>query len=292
MRRLILAFGFLLLAFSCVGERIRISTWNLQWFPSGTPNNAPTEVEERRINEAAGTLRSLSPDIILLQEVRDGPTCERLIEALKPEVYFLAVCSAFKDDVGAAIGRQQVAILSKRQASAAWAEKWKTTSFVDPPRGFSFAAFRFGTNDVGVYSVHLKSNLTRGDAERENQLNMLKRELSAEQLIRHSKEVTQVLTNDLEMIVIGGDFNTNLENPLFVSENTLRLLKKEGFRSGFENVPASNRVTCPGKGRYPDATFDWIFVRGGDSVSNPKITSFQVSDHFPVTREVDVPDRN
>ena len=35
---------------------------------------------------------------------------------------------------------------------------------VDPPRGFAFAWFKIGNADVGVYSVHLKSNLIiRGD---------------------------------------------------------------------------------------------------------------------------------
>ena len=28
-----------------------------------------------------------------------------------------------------------------------------------PPRGFAFAWFKIGKEDVGVYSVHLKSNL-------------------------------------------------------------------------------------------------------------------------------------
>jgi hypothetical protein len=39
---------------------------------------------------------------------------------------------------------------------------------VDPPRGFAFAWFKIGNVGVGVYSVHLKSNLiTRGDRETE-----------------------------------------------------------------------------------------------------------------------------
>jgi hypothetical protein len=35
---------------------------------------------------------------------------------------------------------------------------------IDPPRGFAFAWFKIGNANIGVYSVHLKSNLvTHGD---------------------------------------------------------------------------------------------------------------------------------
>jgi len=51
----------------------------------------------------------------------------------------------------------QVAILSKYQAQAAWSEPWKSMNGVDPPRGFAFAWFKIGNEDIGVYSVHLKS---------------------------------------------------------------------------------------------------------------------------------------
>jgi len=30
---------------------------------------------------------------------------------------------------------------------------------IDPPRGFAFAWFKIGNANIGVYSVHLKSNL-------------------------------------------------------------------------------------------------------------------------------------
>jgi endonuclease/exonuclease/phosphatase family metal-dependent hydrolase len=275
------------LPFRSFCEQIKVTTWNLEWFPSGSPNLASLEVETKRIQDAADVLRGINPDVILLQEIRDLETCEKLARALKPEIYTVAVCSPFKDGFGNAIGWQQVAILSKKPALAAWSEAWKSVGKVDPPRGFSFAAIRYGTNDMGFYSVHLKSNLTSGNAELGNQLNILKRELAAEQILRHSKEVEAVLTNQLEVVVVGGDFNTNPDQDLFVSEKTLRLFNEEKFFSGFENVSLVNRVTHPGKGRYPDATFDYLYVRG---VSNtkPQILSSPVSDHYPVTTLLNV----
>src|SRR4030095_8723720 len=145
---------------------IRITTWNLEWFPNGSAHDATPEVQAQRIAAAADVLRPINPDIILLQEVRDYEACARLGEAIAPGMYHVAICSAFKEPFQSGLGKQQVAILSKYQAQAAWAEPWKSMNGVDPPRGFALAWFKIGSQDIGVYSVHLKSNLiTRGNRE-------------------------------------------------------------------------------------------------------------------------------
>ncbi len=283
MRRLIFILAaLLLLPFWTFSEQVKVTTWNLEWFPNGSPNTASPEVQAKKIGDAADVLQKINPDVILLQEILDLQTCERLAAALKPQIYHVAICSRFEDDFGGGLGRQQVAILSKKPAFVAWIDRWKTFGRVDPPRGYSFAAIRYGTNDVGFYSVHLKSNLTRSNPERENQLNILKRELAAEQVMRHAKEIGTLLTNDFEAVVVGGDFNTNLDQDSFVSEKTLRLLNDEKFFSGFEHLPLTSRITHPGKGRYPDATFDYVFVKG-IATDTPQIISSAVSDHYPVT---------
>jgi len=74
----------------------------------------------------ADVLRPINPDIILLQEVRDYDACARLGEAIAPGIYHVAICSAFRDPFHSGLGRQQVVILSKYQAQAAWAEPWKS----------------------------------------------------------------------------------------------------------------------------------------------------------------------
>lgn len=280
-----------LLGFSCsaFSQQILVTTWNLKWFPSGTPTTAAQEVESKRIQGAADTLRKINPDVIVLQEIRDLATCEKLAAALKPSNYSVAVCSRFKDDFGGGLGWQQVAILSKSPAVRAWSEKWKSFGVVDPPRGFAFATFRIGTNDLAVYGLHLKSNLVRGNAERQNQLNILKRELSVEQVLNHLGSVEAQITNKFELVVVAGDLNTNPDQALFVSENTLRLLSNAGYTSGFENARLPDRITHPGSGRYPSCTFDYIFVKGTTNVTAPVITSSIVSDHLPVTRTLRTP---
>ena len=100
-----------------------------------------------------------NPDIILLEEVRDYDVCARLAEAIAPHTYHVAICSAFREPFAPGVGKQQVAILAKVPAQAAWSETWKSMSGIDPPRGFAFAWFKVSGTDIGVYALHLKSNL-------------------------------------------------------------------------------------------------------------------------------------
>ncbi len=169
---------------------------------------------------AAAHLSALDADVLLLQEVRDWDTCERLTRALAPSKYEVLVCSAFRDPFGGGIGRQQVAILGRTPAQSAWSERWTSVGRVDPPRGFAFAAIRLGTSDVGFYSLHLKSNLTMGSAAVSMQQNIAKREIAAEQLMRHVSDIQERTMPSVTRVVVGGDFNTNKDQSLFVSEKT------------------------------------------------------------------------
>ena len=64
--------------------KVRITTWNLEWFPNGSAHDATPEMQAQRIAAAADVLRPIDPDIILLQEVRDYDACARLGEAIAP----------------------------------------------------------------------------------------------------------------------------------------------------------------------------------------------------------------
>lgn len=283
MRRLIL---FLFLLGSILNAKeISITTWNLQWFPSGSSKGIATpEVESKRISDAADVLRKLDSDIIVLQEVRDYEVCEALAKAIGPK-YQVLVCSAFKSGFGGSKGLQQVAILSKYPAQSCWSEDWKTFGKVDPPRGFAFAHIQIEGKDIAVYGVHLKSNLIMGgDKFKTGQINILKRELAAEQILSHSKELPKVLGQDFEAVIVAGDFNTNKDQMDFATEKTLQTFEENGFTSGFGNTPLSQRVTHPSKGRYPDATFDYIFVKGSkEEPLKHSILKSLASDHLPVS---------
>ena len=266
-------------------SKVRITTWNLEWFPNGSARDASPEVQAQRIKTAADVLRPIDPDIILLQEVRDYEACARLGEVIAPGVYHVAICSAFKEPFQSGLGKQQVAILSKYQAQAAWAERWKSINGVDPPRGFAFAWFKIRSQDIGVYSVHLKSNLiTHGDRETETAKNIRKREAAITQLLTHVHDVIGTTIPSIKGVVIGGDFNTNHDQEMFAAERTLDSLAGAGYQNGFEELPLPQRVTHPGTHGFPDATFDFIFAKGL-TASRPTVAQANASDHWPVTRD-------
>jgi endonuclease/exonuclease/phosphatase family metal-dependent hydrolase len=288
-RTLFALLAFLVVALA-LGEspeptKVRVTTWNLEWFPNGSAHDAMPEVQAQRIAAAADVLRPIDPDIILLQEVRDYNACARLGEAIAPGMYHVAICSAFKEPLQSGLGKQQVAILSKYQAQAAWAESWKSMNGVDPPRGFAFAWFKIGNGDIGVYSVHLKSNLiTHGDRETATAKNVRKREVAIAQLLAHVHDVIGSTMPSIKGIVIGGDFNTNHDQEMFAVEKTLDSLADAGYKNGFEGLALSQRVTHPGTHGFPDATFDFIFAKALPA-SPPTVAHANASDHWPVTRD-------
>src|SRR5258708_20928782 len=149
-RALVALLAFFVVAWA-LGEspeqtKVRITTWNLEWFPNGSAHDATPEIQAQRIAAAADVLRPIDPDIILLQEVRDYEACARLGEAIAPGMYHVAISSAFKNPFQSRLGKQQVSTLSKYQAQAAWAERWKSMGVVDPPRGFAFAWLKIGND--------------------------------------------------------------------------------------------------------------------------------------------------
>jgi endonuclease/exonuclease/phosphatase family metal-dependent hydrolase len=283
-RTFTVAFLGLLISGYSGAQTVRCTTWNLQWFPNGSAHEASAAQQDQRVKEAADVLRPINPDIVLLQEVRDYDVCARLGEAIAPGIYHVAICSAFKEPFQSRLGKQQVAILSKYQAQAAWAGPWKSMNGVDPPRGFAFAWFKIGNEDVGIYSLHLKSNLiTHGDRETETAKNIRKREVAIAQLLTHVRDVIGTTLPTIKSVVIGGDFNTNYDQEMFAAEKTLDSLTDAGYQNGFEALPLSQRVTHPGSHGFPDATFDFIFAKNL-TASQPTVTQTNASDHWPVTR--------
>jgi endonuclease/exonuclease/phosphatase family metal-dependent hydrolase len=266
--------------------KVRITTWNLEWFPNGSAHDAALEVQAQRIAAAADVLRPINPDIILLQEVQGYEACARLGEAIAPGMYQVAICSAFKEPFQSGLGKQQVAILSKYQAQAAWAEPWKPMNGVDPPRGFAFAWFKIGNDDLGVYSVHLKSNLiTHGNRQAETAKNIQKREVAIAQLLTHVRDAIGTTIPSIKGIVIGGDLNTNHDQAMFAAEKTLDILTDAAYQCVFEGIPLTQRITHPGSHGFPEATFDYLFGKNV-KFGGPIITPTNVSDHLPVTCDV------
>lgn len=275
----LLALIILLTAFASGADEkrpLRIVTWNLQWFPGGKLG-ADKDTQDRHIEQVREEIRKLDPDILMLQEVGSLAVLE---ETLRPlgDSWKVAVVSRFMQ--GNFLSGQQIAIAAKIPAEAAWSENW-TVGWAGPPRGFAYASFLTGGKRLAVYSLHLKSNLGN-PAE-----NTSKREDSIEQLIAHIEEPSDRKPK-ADAIVIGGDFNTDDPDTAAApspGEITFSLLRKAGFRWSFEGVPHAERITCPAKGKYPPACFDYFFTKdAGRPVS--EVRGAQGSDHLPVLLEI------
>jgi endonuclease/exonuclease/phosphatase family metal-dependent hydrolase len=157
---------------------------------------------------------------------------------------------------------------------------------IDPPRGFAFAWFKIGNADVGVYSLHLKSNLiTHGNTEIETAQNIRKREIAIQQLLGHIHDVIERLIPSIKDFIIGGDFNTNHDQAMFAAEKTLDTLTGSAYQCVFEKIPLEQRITHPGTHGFPDATFDYLFGKNV-RIGTPIITQTNVSDHLPVSCDV------
>ncbi len=280
----------LLASISLRADQWKVTTWNLEWFPSGKPDFVEPALEAKRTKEAADILRTIDPDVILLQEVRDEAAVQALAKAIG-RGHEVVVVSRFKQ--GNRIGQQQQAILAKVPATAAYWREWTTRQLVNPPRGYAFAVFATPSGaKVGVYSVHLKSNAMGRDVkDRDKQtiLNRLQRELAAEQIVEHMKEVFAIPDIAPAAVVVGGDFNTDPTQERFATERTIPTLTEAGFLNPLSPLPLAKRTTIPRSGRYPDTTFDYLLFKSVKVHGEPSIVSTTVSDHRPVTFTVTVP---
>jgi len=132
-------------------ETLRVTTWNLQEARGSAATNG--------IEAAAKALKEIDPDVILLQQVRDWPMCLQLVEALKPAVYNVVVCSKFGQSASAGAGNGQAAILSKRKAYFSWSEAWRAQDGTKVSGGFVFAAIEANGYRVALFSVELDDQI-------------------------------------------------------------------------------------------------------------------------------------
>ncbi len=263
-----------------IARSITVAFWNIQWFPGRRPNAARRE-ENRQINSVHRDMLQLNADIIGMEEVRDFA---RAGVAVAPLTGFkVDVCANFPPRESQ-VEAQQVAIASRLQPLSAWAEEWKPAGAMTPPRGFAFAAYELAPRQVVlIYDVHLKSN--RGDIQE----NIPLRQESIRQLRAHMSAMESAY-GKLGAItwIVGGDFNTSLDDKRFAAETTLRTLMSNGFAWIWQNVPAMSRMTLPPDRDFPAACFDHVFYRGATLrrawVAN---TSSQSSDHRAIVATFD-----
>lgn len=261
---------------------VTVAFWNIQWFPGRQPNASKAE-EFRQINAVHSDIARLNADIIGMEEVRDFERAGVAVATLPG--FKVDVCANFPAREGR-IESQQVAIASRLPALSAWAEEWKSAGAMTPPRGFAFAAYQISPRQLLlVYGLHLKSN--RGDIRE----NIPIRQESIRQLRSHINAMESAYGKLGTLTwVVGGDFNSSLDDKRFAGETTLRALIDNGFGWTWQNIPLPSRTTLPPNRDFPAACFDHIFYRGATLrkawVAN---SSAQASDHRAVAATLDLP---
>lgn len=263
-----LVLGLFLAATATGAEAIRLVTWNLEWFPGKKPG-ASQEERDRHFQEVANVLPQLRADVIVLQEVRNDEAAQRLAKLLHG--FQVHVTSSFKDSFTKTVGEQQITIMSRFPADAAWTESW-ARGWANAPRGYAYAKLMVSGRPLHIYGLHLKSNL--GNPVE----NTSKREDAMDQLLAHIKDQVK----PRESVAVAGDFNTSKEQVNLAGDTTLIKIEKAGFFWAFAGIPLEHRITVPGKGRYPDACFDHIYVRDLGKPAAAVLKDTPGSDHFPV----------
>jgi endonuclease/exonuclease/phosphatase family metal-dependent hydrolase len=257
---------------------IRVTTWNLQPAAAAGAIGGPNEWQSGLVQEAAESLKTLNPDVILLQQVADWDTCRQLAQALQPEIYQMVICSSFRQPGAKALGRQ-VAILSKTKAYLAWSEPWRNGGpSPAAPGGFAFAAMRLGGKNLGLLSVQLSDGADLQKASDE----------SVRQLVQQIISLQNWRTNRLQAFLAAGEFNSTPDDPHVVHEKNLGRLEQIGFENALAGMPPENRVTGTGHAQRPAATLDYIFTLDAGRVSSPIMTRSVHFEHDAITCEIDL----
>lgn len=270
-------------------ESLNVITWNIEWFPGGHPKAGET-ARKAQMAEAQAALKHLRPDIFLFQEVRNEKAARQLCAAV-PGLK-VSVVSRFPQR-DPSWPEQNVGIASKLPLLAAYFREWKKGD-PTPPRGFAFAAFELPEHLLLVYSVHLKSN--GGDRSGRRRSNIGKREESMRQLVDHINATRAQYEKQQAKpvgVIIGGDWNTSLEDGRFKQEQTIRGLLAREFYWAYQGVPEHERWSLPARrgSKHPPATFDHFLVWGlGKPQARVVKIPGSVSDHLPVRMQVPGPE--
>jgi len=190
---------------------LRVTTWDLQPRVAIGTNRSSTEFQRSLILDAAESLKKQHPDVVLLQHAPGWQTCQQLAQALQPEVYQVAACSAWRGQNG------QAAILSKAKAYLSWSEPWKNGGGPSARAGgFAFAAIQFGGKNIGILSVQTGDEYCR-------------------QIARQITALQKWKINRLDVYLVAGDFNA--------TTNAFVPLEQLGFKNAFAELPP--KITAP-----------------------------------------------
>jgi hypothetical protein len=257
---------WLLLAFTSVSfsDTIRITTWNLR----SEAKAAPTVSQ---INAAAETLKTLDPDVILLQGIPNWQFCNELAEALKPNAYNVLACSSFRSEVTNR-PQNQVAVLAKSKGYFSWSESWQTAG--SAPGGYAFAALQLGNQRLGFFSAQINSPIEGAHA--------------GEQVSRQAASVRNWTMNRVQALLVAASFDGKANEVTAASEQALRALRQAGFVDGLSRLPPELRITFKPTHAQPGFAADCVYLEPSTFAGNVRVAPSAAFEHQPLTCDVEL----
>ena len=286
---------------------VTIATYNLENFfdiyDDPYTEDEGTEPKSRtNVQQLARAIKAIDADVVAVQELENAYVLQAMCdEFLKGSGYEFVASLPSNDGRGINLG-----VISKLPILELHSYRFLTLTHPERPgETWNFARDLMrvdvdaGGTPVSLYVVHLKSNRSRPGDENSSFMRTAEA-MKVKEVIRAAVE------RDPGMLAVAlGDFNSNYETrpeqprPWPAMEHLLAP-EPDGSRlltDVHATLSDEQRVTIPGDGRYPPATFDYIlatpamaeaWVEGSSKVLQDKAIT-QGSDHRPVLAKFRVP---
>jgi endonuclease/exonuclease/phosphatase family metal-dependent hydrolase len=263
---------------------VKICTWNMRWFPSGSPVQKPAKDEFKRTDSAARFLNWQKVDVVMLQEVRSAEVVTNLIKQMERPDMKVVACTAFPTLPTDPVPSHQNAIISHFPVLESGYAAWEKADGLEPPRGYAYAVLDCNGVLTLCFSVHFKSNfIAEGeDQEKTPIINRKTRELTARQFVAIADKLSQKEFDGrkIEAVFLAGDFNTSIFDDNFKGETTIKTIIDGGYRDVYADVPQDKRETMPATKWHSSTVFDYIFYKGEKKLDDPYIAPKSwISDH-------------
>ncbi|MEM1108428.1 MAG: endonuclease/exonuclease/phosphatase family protein [Planctomycetota bacterium] len=282
-------------------QDITIGAYNVQnffdVFDDPYANDEDVAVKSRRQIEAiAKAVQRLDADVLVFQELENEHLLQAMVDEFLPNAGYEYV-AAQRTNSGRGIN---LGVVSRYPIVELRSFRFtKLTNPKAPDREWRFArdvmqvAVDVGLDrPVNVYSIHLKSNRD-GPDDPNSRLYRTAEAIALKNIVR-----AEVEKDPGYLGVLAGDFNSNYETrpeqprPWPAMEHLLAP-EDDGTRlltDVHAHLSDEARVTIPGSGRFPPATFDYVlvtpamaerYVRGSAKIVKGRALT-SGSDHYPV----------
>ncbi len=286
---------------------LRVASYNLENYTDGNSDGRFRTADslQKQTAGAASLIDEIDPDILILQEIENGPALSLLNQTLE-KPFPCGYITRFENAHGQ-VNNLNIAVLSRHPVSEAAEIDFKTLGGpARPTRGLLRLVLQLDEEThLLLYGVHLKSNWGRdrskNSAKRYHGLALLREDEQA--LFRQYPQRTW------ETMVVG-DMNVDPAALSFQDDQSLQPLAD--MESVLLSLPEPLRITVPrrrGEPRYdhPSVTFDHLFVteelrqkpwfvvskgvlqkgvNTNDNRAYPGSDGQHISDHYPIYADV------